>query len=87
MCCVLFRYDRDEEEEDKDSNLKEEKDVDSEKLVDEDSWGGNRGYQRSARDGRQAPIPTFRAYSSEEFKQRDRKCITTFVLDWDFGCV
>lgn len=66
-----FRYDRDEDDKD---DVKDDKDLDPGKL-EEENWGGSRGYNRhGSRDGRQAPIPTFRAYSSEEFKQRDREC-------------
>ena len=74
-CCVyfllsFFSYEKDDDEKD---DLKGDKDVDLGKL-DDDSWGASRGYRHGSRDGRQAPIPTFRAYSSEEFKQRDREC-------------
>lgn len=64
-------YEKDDDEKD---DLKDDKDVDPGKL-DDDSWGGSRGFRHSSRDGRQAPIPTFRAYSSEDFKQRDRECM------------
>ena len=78
MCRPLcFSYDKDDDEDKEDLN--DVQDVDPGKL-DDDSWGGSRGYRQSSRDGRQGPIPTFRAYSSEEFKQRDREYSCTVLI-------
>ena len=41
----------------------------------EGSWTGGSSYRSNARDRKSGPIPTFRAYSSEEFNNRERMCI------------
>ncbi|XP_025111993.1 protein PRRC2A-like isoform X2 [Pomacea canaliculata] len=64
------RFQEKEDEDDKE-NVKEENDEDPGKL-EEESWGGGRNYRQGMRDGRSGHTPTFRAYSSEEYK-RDRR--------------
>lgn len=71
--CILISFQEKEDEDDKE-NVKEENDEDPGKL-EEESWGGGRNYRQGMRDGRSGHTPTFRAYSSEEYK-RDSKFVT-----------